>query len=132
MNPVLNFDKADGIFNPYKHSTNCDLKTRHLLIRFTDRAKQELEKRKEQLVIEMQIYFSCLVQKRVLFHDSYEHEKVTINNKLAVALLVVQSDVCSPVDFAAKHPEKQELKNQKASKMTAKELIFDYKENGWI
>ena len=132
MNPVLSFDSANGIFNPCKHTLHCDLKNKHVLIRYTSRAKKELEKRQTQLIIEMQIYFSCMVQKRILFHDSYEHDIVPINNKLAVSLRIIQSDVCTPEVFAAEHPEKRELTNQKAEKMTVKELIFDYQKGGWI
>ena len=132
MNPVLSFDTTKGLFNPYKYSENGELRNRTVLIRYTKRAKEELEKRHEPLIIEMQIYFSCVVQKRVLFHSHYEHEKVTINDKLAIALRVIESDVCNPVVFAEKHPEKRELKTEKAEKMTIKELIFDYQKNGWI
>jgi hypothetical protein len=132
MNPVLTFDGANGMFNPYKFSEDCRLKGKPFLIRFTKRAKEELDKMQGKLTIEMQIYFSCMVQKRVLFHENYENESVAVNDKLSIALRVVQSDVCDPIYYANHHPEKAELTSDKAEKMTAKELIFDYKKEGWI
>ncbi len=132
MNPVLTFDGANGLFSPYKFSEDCCIRDKPLLIRFTKRAKEKLDKMKGKLTVEMQIYFSCMVQKRVLFHENYNDESVKVNDKLAIALRVVQSDVCDPVYYANYHPEKAELTNDKAGKMTAKELIFDYKKEGWI
>lgn len=132
MNMVLNFDTTKGSFNPYKYSDECELRGKTIRIRYTEKAKQALAASTSPLIIEMQIYFSCMVQKRVLFHRDYAHEKVVVNDKLAIALRIVQSDVCDPVVYAASHPEKRELKNKKANKMTIKEVIFDYQKAGWI
>lgn len=132
MNPILTFEGANGLFTPYKYSESCKLKGKPFLIRYTKRAKEELEKRTQPLIIEMQIYFSCMVQKRVLFHTDYKHPTQSVNNKISISLRTVQSDVCDPVYYAKHHPEKKELTGQKAQNMTAKELIFDFQNGKWI
>lgn len=132
MNPVLNLDSATGFFNPYKFTLETDMDGKPFVIRYTKRARKAFQERTKLLTVEMQIYFSCVVQKRVLFHDSYEGDKTSVNDELAISLRVVQSDRCDPVTFAKSHPEKRELHSTGAKKMSAKELILDYKNDAWI
>ena len=117
-------------FNPYKYTENVDFKRGKLAFHYTRRAKQQMEK--VQLIVEMQIYFSCVIQKRVLFHESCELESFPVNDKLAISLRAVQSDRYDPVFFANNHPVKKEYSSKAASKMTAKELFLDYKDGEWL
>lgn len=132
MNPVLDINSANRIFHPFKYVEETKVNGHHFVIKHTKRAEKALQNRTQQLIIEMQIYFSCVVQKRVLFHDIYEFDKIFVNNKIAIALRVVESDSCDPIFFADNHPEKRELKTSGAKKMKAKELLFDYKNGSWI
>jgi len=132
MNPVLDMNSANRLINPFKFSEETNVNGKNFVIKYTKRANKALQKRTSQLIIEMQIYFSCVVQKRVLFHDSYKREMTSVNDKMAVALRVVESDSCDPDYYANNHPEKRELDSNAAKKMTAKELILDYKDGNWI
>ncbi|VAW50438.1 hypothetical protein MNBD_GAMMA06-1732 [hydrothermal vent metagenome] len=132
MKPVLDIKSSNRFFNAFKYTENTSVNGKDVLIKYTERAKKALESRNSQLVIEMQIYFSCVVQKRVLFHDDFEFETTPINDKLAVAIRPVESQSCDPEYFAKNHPEKRVLDSSGAKKMKAKELIFDYKDNKWI
>jgi len=136
MSAVLNMASAGRFFNPFKYPQTVSLNGSELVIKYTRRARQALEKRSSPLVAEMQIYFSCVVQKRVLFHDgskgdSYRGDRVVVNDKLSVAIRSVESQSCDPEYFASNHPEKKTLDSSAARKMTARELIIDYKNNQW-
>lgn len=131
MNTILNIDSENRIFHPFKYIEQTKINGHHFVIRYTKRAEKALQKRTHQLIIEMQIYFSCVVQKRVLFHDTYEYDMTIVNDKISIALRVVESDACDPAFFANNHPEKRELETSGAKKMKAKELILDYKNGNW-
>ena len=132
MNPVLDIESSGRLFNPFKYSEKTTLSGKAFVIKYTKRAKKALQTRNTPLIIEMQIYFSCVVQKRVLFHDTYDHDTVSVNEKIAVAIRSVESESCDPEYYANNHPEKRALDSSSAKKMTARELIFDYKDNNWI
>ncbi len=132
MNPVLDMKSSSRIFYAFKYTVNASVNGNNVLIKYTRRAKKELESRNSQLIIEMQIYFSCVVQKRVLFHDTFEFEKTPISDNIAISIRAVESQSCDPDFYSKNHPEKRVLDSNGAKKMTAKELIFDYKDNKWI
>jgi len=131
MNSVLNMESSKRFFNSFKHVEKTTINDRHFTVKYTARAKKALEARSQPLIVEMQIYFSCVVQKRVLFHDSFEHESTPVNNKIAVAIRSVESQSCDPEYFVSNHPEKRVLDSSAAKKMSAKELIIDYKNSEW-
>ena len=132
MNPVLDMTASSRFFYPFKHRLSKQINGKEFVVKYTQRAKKALDERSQHLIVEMQIYFSCVVQKRVLFHEEYEHDSVTINDKLIVAVRSVESQSCDPEFYAKNHPEKRELDSSAAKKMSAKELIIDYKNNNWV
>ncbi|HED34878.1 MAG TPA: hypothetical protein ENJ08_11835 [Gammaproteobacteria bacterium] len=132
MNTVLNMESSTRLFKPFKYSRKVPVNGKNLNIKYTKRAKKALEARNIPLIIEMQIYFSCVVQKRVLFHDAFEHESTPVNDKITVAIRSVESKSCDPEYFASNHPEKRVLDSSAAKKMSARELIIDYKNNEWV
>ena len=123
---------VNRIFNAYKYSEEATVNHTHFVVRYTRRAKNALESRKQRLIIEMQIYFSCVVQKRVLFHDTFEYDTTPINDKISVALRVVESTSCEPHYFANNHPVRREFTSDGARKMKARELMIDFKNNRWV
>ncbi len=132
MSSILSMTSSKRLFNPFKYSREVPLNGKKLVIKYTKRAEKALETRNTPLIIEMQIYFSCVVQKRVLFHESFEHETTPVDEKLAITIRSVESESCDPVYFASNHPEKRVLDSSGAKKMSAKELIIDYKNDEWI
>ena len=122
----------DRCLNPKKRSNTIQLRDNTLEVSWTNRAAQALKSRDKPLIAEMQLYFSCMVKKRVLFHDDIELETVAVNDQLQVLFRPVQSDQCSPEEFAAKHPVKQEFKTLHAVKMKPKSLEIDFKKGQWV
>ena len=58
----------DRLFHPYRYAHTCSYQGKLLLVRMTNRAQRALDTLETPLLVEMQLYFSCVVKKRVLFH----------------------------------------------------------------
>jgi len=59
----------DRWLNPYRYKDSIDIRGKKMAIAYSKRAKQALEKRDSSLIAELQLYFTCVVQKRVVFHE---------------------------------------------------------------
>jgi hypothetical protein len=79
----------------------------------------------------MQLYFSCVVKKRVLFHDASEMDKFEVNNKLNIAFRPVQATACSPEEFANNFPIQEEFHSEAANKMLPSMLRLDFINGHW-
>lgn len=105
-----------------------------LLVTWTPRAQDELDRRTRPLYVEMELYFSCMVKKYIHFLDQPRSgEFVNVNEKLAVYFRPVTSTGCS-MDLAAdlgRQPE-IELHNKTVSRMVPKRVFVDFKNRGWI
>ena len=126
------FYQFDQWLNPVKHSKNIVLGGRPLEICWTNRAQQALEKLDHTMVVEMQLYFSCVVKKRLLFHNDYIHSRTPVVEKLSVDFRVVEPTSCDPEEFAKNYPEKRELDSKAAKRMHVKKLLLDYKNTEWL
>lgn len=127
--PLLFIDRW---LNPSKRTNTILLREHSLKVSWTNRAERALKARNKPLIAEMQLYFSCMIKKRVLFHDDTELEAVAVNKQLKVLFRPVQSTSCSPEEFAEKHPIKQEFKTVGAVKMKPKSLEIDFKKGQWV
>ncbi len=128
-NPLVIIDRWR---NPYSHKSDIQYMGKKLHVCWTSRAEYALQKRAIPLTVEMQIYFSCVIQKRVLFHDQSKLETQTVNNSLRVTLRAVQAASCDPIEFAEHHPVSHEFTSIAAKKLRPSELQIDFKKDQWI
>lgn len=126
------FQYLDRWLNPPRYTKTVTLRERPLEVEWTKRAQRALEQRDNPLVVEMQLMFSCVVKKRVLFHDSYNLDVVNVNDQLTIAFRPVESTACDPVEFAKNYPVKREFDSTASSKIRPKHLLIDYAEGKWI
>ena len=130
---IFNLPKIiDRLFNPYTCNTRIRYKGNEVAVSYTSSADKALLSRSEPMIVEMQLYFSCVVMKRVLFHDSLGLETVPVNDKLSVVFNTVESASCDPVQFAQNHPARRILDSEQALRMRPKTFMLDYKKNHWI
>ncbi len=122
----------DRWLNPYHHRDSIDIRGKKMSIMYSKRADKALKKRDTSLIAELQLYFTCVVQKRVVFHEHSDIETVTANPNLEIAYHTVQSNSCNPVEFAEKHPVKKELDSKGAKAMRPSLFQIDYKNGQWI
>lgn len=117
--------------NPYHLRDSINVRGKNMDIMYTKRAEKALLARNRPLTAELQLYFTCVVQKHVLFHEFSELETQTAKNNLQVAFHTVQSEACDPVKFAEKHPVKKELSSKGAKAMRPSLLKIDHKDGCW-
>lgn len=128
INPLYLIDKW---LNPYAYTEHITLKNKPLSVEWTKRAQREFLKKTKPLIVEMQLYFSCVIKKRVLFTDDADFDLAIVNNKLCVAFHPVESASCDPIEFAKNFPEKRRFDSSASQKMHPKHLKIDYKNQAW-
>lgn len=127
-NPLQIFDRW---LNPYQHKDSIDIRGKKMKIMYSQRAEKALQQRKTALIAELQLYFTCVVQKRVIFHEHTVLDTITANPKLKIAYHTVQSNACDPVEFAEKHPVKNELNSKGALSMRPSLFKIDCQNGEW-
>ena len=130
FNPVPWLDRR---LHPYRHTATATLRGQPVRVHWTRRAQAALDRRKDPLWVEMQLYFSCVVKKRVLFHetaDTGEYTRVTAALNLRAS--AVESDACSPEVFAAHYPARRELDTAAALRMVPRHLWLDHRHGDWV
>lgn len=128
LNP---FAALERLVNPYRHTQTLPFRGGELTVRWTARAERALRARRTALPVEMQLYFACVLMKRVLFPEQPPAEGLAVAGRFLVSLRTVESDRCDPVAFADKHPARRELDSAGARRMRAKELLLDYRQGQW-
>lgn len=128
VSPLAIFDRW---FHRFSHSSQVRLKNKDLFVQWTDRAQRQLDQISRPLIVEMQLYFSCVVKKRVLFHEQVNFDTATVNDQMKLAFRSIESAVCSPETFASDFPEAREL-NAVSDKMMPNRVSIDFKGGVWI
>lgn len=106
---------------------------RPVLVEWTNAAARELVKRTQPLVVELELYFSCLVKKFVHFHETVPlRDTVAVNDKLAVFFRPVTSTACSfeIADHLGRQPE-LELDTPNVRKIAPKRVEIDFVRGEW-
>lgn len=95
--------------------TIIELFNRPIAITLTSQAEKALAHRQAPLLVEMELYFSCLIRKAVRFYEIPSEDSVIVNDKLHLCFRPVMTRHCGidyegdepPVtDFPIKHTER--------------------------
>ena len=121
----------ESLFNPYRQLAEAALTGRRLQILATRRAIREQERRRQPLGVEMQLYFSCVVKKRVLFHEGEMPDGERVGDNLILVFRPVEALACDPVEFAAGYPERRQFTSSAAGKMHPSHLRLDFRKGDW-
>ena len=121
----------DRWLNHYRYRQTVYINRRPLDLRWTSRAERELDLRARALIIELQLYFSCVVQKRVLFHQHADFATTRVDDRLQIAFHAVASAVCDPSHFAMNHPVGRDLSPGPAARMVPAIVEIDYRAGRW-
>jgi len=120
--------------NPLVHTTTMTMRGEPLTVSWTQRAARQLARRDHPLLVEMQLYFSCVVKKRVLFHQAPPIDALewhAVNEQLQLAFRPVESNSCDPREFAANFPVRCEFDSAGAVRMRPSRLELDYRGGAW-
>jgi len=94
-------------------------------------AEKALQQRNSALFVEMELYFSCLIRKQVLFHDRQrQSDSVPVNDNLSVSFHPVMTESCMLKD-AEPEPAKSDFEIQRRECFTPRWLKLDYKKGNW-
>lgn len=127
-NPIRLFDRW---VNSYRHQCRVQLSGRELLVKWSARADRAFSNKPEPLIVEMQLYFSCVVKKRVLFHDQTEFETQVVNDHLKIAFRPIEAANCGPEEFARNYPIGRVLETTAAVKMVPSWVGIDFRNGQW-
>lgn len=109
-----------------------NIKNKSVSVELTSAAEKALAKRKSPLFVEMELYFSCLIRKQVLFHDQQRQpESVSVNDKLSVSFHPVMTESCMLKD-AEPEPIKSDFEIQRRECFTPSWLKLDFKKGHWL
>ena len=121
----------DRWIHRYQHHQTVRINQRDVDVCWTGRAEAALQSSQQPLIIELQLYFSCVVKKRVLFHRQVEFDTVTVNNRLELAFRPIASAVCEPREFAMNHPMGKDLSRGVAGRMVPGRVEIDFRQGEW-
>jgi hypothetical protein len=121
----------DRCIHKYQHHQTARVNQRDVEVWWTGRAEAALQSNRHPLIVELQLYFSCVVKKRVLFHRQVEFDTTAVNHKLALAFRPIASAVCDPREFALNHPEGKDLSHGLAAGMVPGRVEIDFRQGEW-
>ena len=121
----------DRWFNRFRHRQIVRINQRDVEVNWTERAERALQGCRQPLIVELQLYFTCVVQKRVVFHQCAEFDTVVVNNRLEVAFRPIASAICDPREFALSHPAGKDLSHGVAARMIPGSVEIDYRRGNW-
>jgi len=131
-NIIHPFIVIDRFLNPFNQHTVIDLDNKSCTISCTRRASLALELLQQPLIVEMQLYFSCVVKKRVLIHHGTQvFQTSPVADKFSIAFHTVEAASCDPEEFARHFPAKRILDSEAARKMHPRVLKLDFKQGEW-
>lgn len=123
--------KLERWLNRFRHLRSVTINERRVDVCWTGRAGRELERRDHPLVVELQLYFSCVVKKRVLFHEHATLASTPVDRNLELAFRAVASAACDPTEFVASYPQGKSLSSGKAARMVPRRVEIDYRRGIW-
>ena len=127
-NPLRRLDRW---IHKYQHHQTARINQRDVDVCWTVRAEAALQSSQHPLIVELQLYFSCVVKKRVLFHRQVEFDTTAVDQKLALAFRPIASAVCDPREFALNHPVGKDLSQGVAERMVPRRVAIDFRQGEW-
>ncbi len=122
----------ERLLHRFRHCQTVRINQREVEVSWTGRADRALQRRNQALVVELQLYFSCVVKKRVLFHQhAVAYDCSRVSDKIELTFQPISSAVCDPREFAANYPQGKNLSAGKAARMVPRVVKIDYRRGNW-
>jgi hypothetical protein len=121
----------DRWINPCRYRQTVQINQRRVDVAWTARAERALRASTQPLVVEMQLYFSCVVKKRVLFHRHTDFATVRVDDRLEIAFRPVAAAACDPYEFALHYPAARDLSAGPAARMVPRQVEIDFRAGRW-
>jgi hypothetical protein len=103
-----------------------------LKLRISRRAEARLRQRSEPLLFEMEIYFSCLIRKRVYVRVSAEGiETIPVNDRLKIRFRPVVTRTCAISECERDNPPVVDMPIVDPGRYFPRWLTLDYRAGQW-
>lgn len=115
------------------HSATVSINHHEVLVEWTPAAARELDRRAAPLIVELELYFSCLVKKFVHFReDSRGKPTVSASDKLHLYFRPVTSTACSfeVAERLGRQPE-MDIDGKALRKIAPRHVSLDYARGAW-
>lgn len=102
-------------------------------VEWTARAEDALRARKRPLIVELELYFSCLVKKFVHVRETAGgHALAWVDERLALYFRPVTSTTCTPqtAQRLGRQPE-LEIDTPATRRMAPKRVLLDFSDGAW-
>jgi hypothetical protein len=105
---------------------------RAVQIELSGAARAALAGRRAPLVVEMELYFSCLIRKRVRFLDTPHPDALStaVDDRLTVSFRPVMTRACA-VDSVVDKPELAAFPIRRPEAFVPRRLRVDYRHDAW-
>lgn len=125
---------ASAARNEDRHSVF--LHGRPISVELTRRAWQAADALNAPLIVEMELFFSCLIRKRVLFHAAdqappADMERIALRPFLLLQFRPIVSEVCR-IDELEGTPPVMTMPAKRADAFVPKWLKIDYRAHEWV
>ena len=105
---------------------------RSLKLTVSSRAQAQLTRRTSPLFLEMELYFSCLIRKRVLVRESTEvMDAVTLMDNLVAQFRPVVTETCAMRDVERDNPPVKDMPILNPERFYPHWLTLDYRRGRW-
>ena len=105
---------------------------RPLSLTVSQRALVQLACRVSPLLLEMELYFSCLIRKRVLVRESIEGaDAVVLADKLIASFRPVVTETCAMRDVERDNPRVKDMPILHPERFYPHWLTLDYRRGQW-
>ena len=104
-----------------------------LQLTISERAQAQLDCRTRPLLLEMELYFSCLVRKRVYVREHTNGEdSAALNDKLSVSFRPVVTQSCAMREVERDNPPVMDMPIVKPERYFPHWLTLDYRRGKWL
>jgi len=114
------------------NSQSIRIADRDVLVEVTSEAKSELAGRNRPVVVEMELYFSCLIRKRVRFPEAVRPDAFcqTMDGGMTICFRPVMTRACAVKDVIDK-PDLEAFPIAKPQAFVPRWLRIDYLNGNW-
>jgi len=115
------------------HAGEALINGRPVRVEWTSRAEAALRARAQPLIVELELYFSCLVKKFVHVRENADgHALAWVDPRLALYFRPVTSTSCTPqtAERLGRQPE-VEIDTPATRRIAPKRVRLDFRDGGW-
>ena len=106
---------------------------RSLNLTISKRAQAQLDRRTSALFLELELYFSCLVRKRVYVRETLDaHDVHTVSDKLQVRFRPVVTETCAMREVERDNPPVRDMPIVHPERYFPHWLTLDYVRGEWL